>query len=335
MQRAEPPSPRRFHVLLVGTDQETERLIRIQLIHSYYQITPHRTFNSALEFFEKEKFGVDLVLSDVSLKVEEGSNSFEDGYDFIEQIQLLRKNIPHLVIFGAERLVHHDVTRAYKLGACHFLKKPISEGSDEIGNLWQHIFRWRARNEDFWQHVIRWRAHNDGSSSLVSSQQENLKRGYEFMNHGEEPPLRKQRLVWTEELDSLFVEVVNYLGKKHAVPKRILEEMKKHRPELSLTRGQVGSHLQKHWEKEKKKQLPQPRMNIANGWNVMTVNQIPPIFDFHLPENSTINSLPHPPLSQMQNPHYNQQRIFARRKYNLEYHEQHLACPPKQLQQLW
>ncbi|KAI9112439.1 hypothetical protein K1719_016636 [Acacia pycnantha] len=41
-----------------------------------------------------------------------------------------------------------------------------------------------------------------------------------------------------------FVEVVNYLGKKDAVPKRILEEMKKHRPELSLTRGQVGSHLQ-------------------------------------------------------------------------------------------
>ncbi|KAI9112403.1 hypothetical protein K1719_016600 [Acacia pycnantha] len=104
--------------------------------------------------------------------------------------------------------------------------------------------RWRAWNEDLWQHVIRWRAQNDGSSSLVSSQQESLKRGYEFMNHGEEPPLRKQRLVWIEELDSLFVEVVNYLGKKHAVPKRILEEMKKHRPELSLTRGQVGSHLQ-------------------------------------------------------------------------------------------
>ncbi|KAI9112378.1 hypothetical protein K1719_016575 [Acacia pycnantha] len=190
--------------------------------------------------------------------------------------------------------------------------------------------RWRAQNEDLWQHVIRWRAQNDGYSSLVSSQQESLKREYEFMNHGEEPPLRKQRLVWTEELDSLFVEVVNYLGKKDAVPKRILEEMKKHRPELSLTRGQVGSHLQKHWVKEKKKQLPQPRMNIANGWNVMTVNQIPPRFDFHLPENSTINSLPHPPLSQMQNPHYDQQRIFCPPQIQPEHHEQHLACPPKQ-----
>ncbi|KAI9112360.1 hypothetical protein K1719_016557 [Acacia pycnantha] len=124
-----------------------------------------------------------------------------------------------------------------------FLKKPISEGSDEIGNLWQHIFRWRAQNEDLWQHVIRWRAQNDGYSSIVSSQQESLKRGYEFMNHGEEPPLRKQRLVWTEELDSLFVEVVNYLGKKDAVPKKILEKMKMHRSELSLTKEQVGSHL--------------------------------------------------------------------------------------------
>ncbi|KAI9112376.1 hypothetical protein K1719_016573 [Acacia pycnantha] len=220
MQRAEPPSPRRFHVLLVGTDQETERLIRIQLIHSYYQITPYRTFNSALEFFEKEKFGVDLVLSDVSLKVEEGSNSFEDGYDFIEQIQLLRKNI--------------------------FL----------------------------------------------------------------------------------------CISDTYAVPKRILEEMKKHRPELSLTRGQVGSHLQKHGVKEKKKQLPQPRMNIANGWNVMTVNQIPPRFDFHLPENSTINSLPHPPLSQMQNPHYDQQRISRPRKYNPNIMNNTLLAR-QSVQQLW
>ncbi|KAI9112392.1 hypothetical protein K1719_016589 [Acacia pycnantha] len=154
------------------------------------------------------------------------------------------------------------------------------------------------------------------------------------MNHGEEPPLRKQRLVWTEELDSLFVEVVNYLGKKDAVPKKILEKMKMHRSELSLTKEQVGSHLQKHREKEKKKQLPQRRMNNANGRNEMIVNQIPPRFDFHLPETSTINSFPRPPLPQMQRTHYNQQRISCPPQIQPEHHEQHLACPLMQFNNL-
>ncbi|KAI9128861.1 hypothetical protein K1719_000344 [Acacia pycnantha] len=162
------------------------------------------------------------------------------------------------------------------------------------------------------------------------------------MNNREEPPLRKQRLVWTEELDSLFVEVVNYLGKKHAVPKRILEEMKKRRPELSLTRGQVGSHLQKHGEKEKKKQLPQPHMNIANGWNVMTVNRIPPRFDTTdyvlarplVSSSSHQDSLPRPPLPQMQHPHYIQRSIFSPPQIQPEHHEQNLACQPMQFNNL-
>ncbi|KAI9091380.1 hypothetical protein K1719_028191 [Acacia pycnantha] len=109
---------------------------------------------------------------------------------------------------------------------------------------------------------------NEGSS-LVSFQQESLKRGNE-LNHGKELSSKKRpRFVWTDERHAQFVEVVKQLG-KDAVPHKILLAMNG----LGLTREIVASHLQKHREKEKKKggELRERIMNNADGQNQLGIN---------------------------------------------------------------
>ncbi|KAK8596307.1 hypothetical protein V6N13_000954 [Hibiscus sabdariffa] len=54
--------------------------------------------------------------------------------------------------------------------------------------------------------------------------------------------LKRQRLVWTPQLDKRFVDVVAHLGIKNAVPKTIMQLMNVE----GLTRENVASHLQKY-----------------------------------------------------------------------------------------
>lgn len=53
---------------------------------------------------------------------------------------------------------------------------------------------------------------------------------------------KKPRLVWTTELHTRFMNAVNHLGVKHAVPKTILQLMNVE----GMTREKVASHLQKY-----------------------------------------------------------------------------------------
>ena len=53
---------------------------------------------------------------------------------------------------------------------------------------------------------------------------------------------KKPRLVWTPELHMRFMNAVNHLGIKHAVPKTILQLMNVE----GMTRENVASHLQKY-----------------------------------------------------------------------------------------
>jgi len=58
----------------------------------------------------------------------------------------------------------------------------------------------------------------------------------------EERPMKKPRLVWTPELHNRFMNAVNHLGIKNAVPKTILQLMNVE----GMTRENVASHLQKY-----------------------------------------------------------------------------------------
>lgn len=61
-------------------------------------------------------------------------------------------------------------------------------------------------------------------------------------NGGGERPSKRPRLVWTTELHQRFLNAVNHLGVKSAVPKTILQVMNVE----GMTRENVASHLQKY-----------------------------------------------------------------------------------------
>ncbi|KAK4264035.1 hypothetical protein QN277_029376 [Acacia crassicarpa] len=191
MQRAEPPPPpQTVTVLLVAIDGDTQSRIIDQLPPPHYQLVASSTPNLALHLLVDEKLHVDLVLSSVSSKDD------EEGYNFIAQVQRLRKNIPHVVIFEAEGSGDPEIIRVNKLGVCYILWKPVSEQSSEIKNLRQHVFR-----------------RNEGSSSLVSFPQKSLKKENDQQPSEKEPESsKKQRMVWDKELNTLFVKAVNELG---------------------------------------------------------------------------------------------------------------------------
>eukprot|EP00963_Diacronema_lutheri_P013493 scaffold2636_cov340-Pavlova_lutheri.AAC.155 len=67
-------------------------------------------------------------------------------------------------------------------------------------------------------------------------------RSHPSSSEEEDRPIKKPRLVWTPELHNRFMNAVNHLGIKNAVPKTILQLMNVE----GMTRENVASHLQKY-----------------------------------------------------------------------------------------
>ncbi|KAI9071557.1 hypothetical protein K1719_046490 [Acacia pycnantha] len=116
MQRAEPlRRPEFLTFLLVALNEDTESRIMDELPSPQYQFLRSPTFDSVAYLLQN----ADLVISTVSSKDD------DDGYNFIAEVQRLRKNIPHVVIFEAEELGDPEIIRAIQLGACYILVNPI------------------------------------------------------------------------------------------------------------------------------------------------------------------------------------------------------------------
>eukprot|EP00210_Caulerpa_lentillifera_P008713 g8311.t1 len=92
-------------------------------------------------------------------------------------------------------------------------------------------------------------------------------------------PVKKQRLVWTEDLHKRFEDAVNKLGIGKAFPKAILEEMNIE----GLTRENIASHLQKYRKYQERQQanLKKATDNPADSGNPVEdeSKQISPVAD--------------------------------------------------------
>eukprot|EP00892_Ulva_mutabilis_P003307 jgi/Ulvmu1/1348/UM011_0076.1 len=75
--------------------------------------------------------------------------------------------------------------------------------------------------------------------------------------------LKKARMVWSEELHSMFLRALSEIGLRHAVPKTIMQKMGVD----SLSRENVASHLQKYRLALKRKAgLPDNALMTAASW---------------------------------------------------------------------
>lgn len=105
-----------YHILLIEDEASLADTIALNLKLENYQVALIRTGNEALNFFEKNHSGIDLVLLDVMLPD-------RNGFDLCKTFKALDQNIP--VIFLTAKNQISDKIEGLKLGADDYMTKPF------------------------------------------------------------------------------------------------------------------------------------------------------------------------------------------------------------------
>ncbi|KAL1809250.1 hypothetical protein ACET3Z_026240 [Daucus carota] len=196
-----------YNVLAVDDDTTCLLILKACLEKWNYQVTVVKHAHEALSMLGNKPF--DMVISDVhmpdmnGLKLQERINQ-----DF---------GLPVILISADTRA--EVMCMGIKNGAQRFFVKPIV--AEDLKDIWQFA-EWWKRN----------RNNNIAPCTQINESSEESLVGRRWRN----------RLVWTCELHSRFVEAILVIGYDRAVPANILGVMNV----VGLTRRQVASHLQKY-----------------------------------------------------------------------------------------
>ncbi|XP_056165120.1 two-component response regulator ORR21-like [Syzygium oleosum] len=181
-----------------------------------------------------------------------------DGLQLLAEIANMEITLP-VVMFSSDD-EKDTVVKGLKSGACDFLVKPIQINTLKI--LWRHVL-WSnpsLRNNSN-KELEMLHGSTTTSSNNTHSQAENEEENSKRLKMSSEDEAdqgrtksggKKPRVVWTPELNRMFVMAVNSLGIDDAKPKKILQIMRKMTGAPHLTRQNVSSHLQKHRMNTKK-----------------------------------------------------------------------------------
>nr|CAD1831929.1 unnamed protein product [Ananas comosus var. bracteatus] len=227
-----------MRVLAVDDDPTCLKLLETLLIRCKYHVTTTSQAITALKLLRENKDRFDLVISDVHMPD-------MDGFKLLELVGL-EMDLP--VISNAVRK-RRDAGRDEGIthGACDYLLKPVR--IEELRNIWQHVVR-RRKFDGRSQSNLENGGEDGQKSSQINHEGEQggvdrngkLKKKRKEQNgeeeedsdenprENEDPSAQKKpRVVWSVELHRKFVAAVNQLGIDKAVPKRILDLMKKYR----------------------------------------------------------------------------------------------------------
>nr|QSD99643.1 MYB family transcription factor [Melilotus albus] len=211
----EPPQQFSEFLRILVVDHETtiHNAIVEMSIGLNYAVTTCSMASFALTLLREAKSCFDVIL------IEEQMSDM-DSYDFLKEITQ-QINIPAIMmgVDGSES----TMMKAIANGACEYWIKPLNE--DQINNMWQHVTR----------KVVNENEHDQILETLES-------------NHNYQPPKKKNRLSWSQELNQEFLRAVNQFGLDNATPKKVLEVMNV----PGLTKESVASHLEKKLKKKKK-----------------------------------------------------------------------------------
>ncbi|XP_043694470.1 two-component response regulator ARR14-like [Telopea speciosissima] len=221
--------PDGMRVLAVDDDIVCLRTLQAVLQHCRYKVKIASDGATALKLLWEEKDNFDIVITDVHMPD-------MDGFRLLEIVSL-EMDIP--VIMISANGDKDMVMKGIKHGARDYLLKPIRK--EELQNIWQHVIRPKLfnPNESIVQKEI-----TDQNSKSTKRQRGQSKEKENTLNNdpGEDiSKQKKQRVVWTSQLQEKFYNAVHEIGIDKAVPKKILEHMN----EPGVTRENVASHLQK------------------------------------------------------------------------------------------
>ncbi|ESQ32365.1 hypothetical protein EUTSA_v10005377mg [Eutrema salsugineum] len=218
--------PEGLRVLLF--DEDPTLTLEQHLQEFQYEVTKCNEEERAMYLLRNHRNRFDIAII-------EAQNAHGDRFRFISEIGS-EMDLPIIIISNDDSV--ESVINWMNNGACDYLIKPIRYEDLRL------IFKYQTRGEedtsmDECGSGRRGRGESRNREFIFcerSHRQEN-KEGHD---HDRDPTTKKRRVVWDEELHSKFIEAVRYLGKDHAVPKRILERMNVD----GITRENVASHLQ-------------------------------------------------------------------------------------------
>ncbi|CAJ2667511.1 unnamed protein product [Trifolium pratense] len=221
-----PSFPAGLRVLAVDHDTYDFYTIHHICNQLHYQVTLCSTISQAKQLLSTSHFDIILVETHIPQ---------QDTYAFVQQVTSHLK-IPVIMMSLDNRTC--SVMDSISNGACSYWAKPLDENL--FKNMWQHVVRQHLVQKESEAKGLKKR----GREHLVQKESEAKglkKRGRDDEVHvSKQPPAKKARFSWTDDLHQKFVSVVNHLGIKNAKPKKVLKIMDC--PGLELQH--VASHLQ-------------------------------------------------------------------------------------------
>ncbi|XP_020220449.1 two-component response regulator ORR21 [Cajanus cajan] len=205
-----------------------------------YQVVTCTESPSALNLARERRGYIDVILMELHMPN-------MDGHEFLQHV---KKEIPVIVMSADD--AKSSIMKAVANGACDYWIKPFHK--NQFKNMWTHVARKAMiENKNFGRldgAHCRKREKNysefgsstviDATGGVVCSSREPDE--VHESNDSYQPPAKKPRVIWTENLHSKFLKAVKQIGDDKAVPKKILEVMNI----PHLTRDNVASHLQKY-----------------------------------------------------------------------------------------
>ncbi|WVZ23360.1 hypothetical protein V8G54_001904 [Vigna mungo] len=250
-----PEFPSILNVLVIDSDLNVLDFIKKTCNQYSYQVMACSESLNAVNILRERKTNIHLILIEVYMPV-------MDGYEFLLFVKKEGINVPVIV------MSHDDskpcIMKTVQLGACDYWKKPLNEDI-MIKNMWTHAFR-KFLGEDRTQKNTDRLDENDktreDASSVVDRNKSNFRKDDDVDESENSNPLAtgKDRIVWTPELHTKFLDALKRVGPEKAVPKKILEAMNM----PNLKRGHVASHMQKYRKFLKEQEEKQQQQNEHN-----------------------------------------------------------------------
>ncbi|KAK9911357.1 hypothetical protein M0R45_035273 [Rubus argutus] len=195
--------PIKLRVLIIGYDP-----VFLASVSEFLHLLKHQVWTYSNPFVAFSALRVrrnfyDLIMTDLYL-------ADMDGFEVQKRVREEFK-LPLIIVSSDDR--EHVILKALKLGAVHYIVKPVC--FNDMKNLWKFVVNY-----------------SDKSRKEISL-------GEEIEGGAEQS---SPKVVWTQELQARFLDSVHFIGLERAVPKTILEVMNVE----GLTRENVASHLQKY-----------------------------------------------------------------------------------------